>query len=234
MTSIPCPLCDHSTVAHYHTDKKRDYLQCQRCELVFVPPAFHLSSENEKAEYDKHDNQLDDPGYLKFLSRIAKPIISQTVGPEYSDTFGSGQVSNFASKASQIQLLDFGCGPGPALASEFDRLGFEVSLYDIYYQNDATVLDKQYDVVVSTEVVEHFNSPKASIEQLVKLVKPGGLLAIMTKLVINPERFSQWHYKNDPTHISFFSQATFEYLANQYQLNVSFVGNDVILLNKAK
>ncbi len=54
----------------------------------------------------------------------------------------------------------------------------------------------------------------------------------MTKLVIDADAFKSWHYKNDPTHVSFFSRETFRFLAERDGLDVDFVGNDVILLRK--
>jgi len=54
----------------------------------------------------------------------------------------------------------------------------------------------------------------------------------MTKQVIDLEAFACWHYKYDPTHVTFFSRATFRYLAERDKLELEFIGNDVILLRK--
>lgn len=237
MTKQPqhtCPLCDHLEVAHFYKDKRRDYFQCQQCKLVFVPKPFHLNSENEKAEYDKHDNQLEDIGYLSFLSRVAKPVITKLSNADIAECFANNNrtTDDFYNSLAEIEGLDFGCGPGPALATELSRLGFKMSLYDIYYHDDKSNLNRQYDFVTCTEVVEHFNEPATGIKQLFNLVKPGGMLAIMTKLVINQQRFKHWHYKNDPTHISFFSEDTFSYIAQHYNLELEFTDQDVILLKK--
>jgi hypothetical protein len=54
----------------------------------------------------------------------------------------------------------------------------------------------------------------------------------MTKLVQDYEAFARWHYKNDDTHICFFSRSTFEWLADQWQAELTFAGKDVILFYK--
>lgn len=205
-----CPLCQHSEVADYHQDKKRSYLQCTSCSLVFVPEAFHLTKQLEKAEYDKHENDVNDQGYINFLARLINPMLEKV--------------------AVKSTGLDMGCGPGPALAQQFERLGHKMSIYDLYYFDDKTVLQQKYDFVTCTEVIEHIAKPKTFIEQLLNLLKPGAPLGLMTKLVINPERFANWHYKNDPTHICFYSRETFNFLALEYRLNVEFVGQDVIII----
>jgi len=56
------------------------------------------------------------------------------------------------------------------------------------------------------------------------------LLGIMTKLALDREAFACWHYKNDRTHVSFFSRETFTWLAAEWNAELAFVGNDVILL----
>ncbi|NVK23351.1 MAG: class I SAM-dependent methyltransferase [Gammaproteobacteria bacterium] len=212
-----CPLCSSHEVVEYHQDKKRPYLQCQRCDLVFVPKRHHLSQQLEKAEYDKHENDLNDEGYLTFLSRASAPLLDYLSNLPDNDIMG----------------LDFGCGPAPALAKVLTKNGFYTSIYDPYYFPDESALKQEYDFVCCTEVVEHFNNPQQGFDTLIDLLKPSGVLVIMTKLVIDDERFKNWHYKNDPTHISFFSEKTFEYIADKYQLTLQKVDKDVLFLHKS-
>jgi len=204
-----CPLCLSEKVVDYHQDKKRPYLQCNHCELVFVPSTHHLSKELEKAEYDKHENLIEDEGYLKFLSRMATPIIERV--------------------ESTAMGVDIGCGPTPELAHLMAQSGLQQKVYDPYYHPDTKVLSAKYDFVTCTEVIEHVSDAKGFIEQLISLCKDTALIGIMTKLVIDKERFSMWHYKNDPTHICFYSDATFNYIAKNYGLSIEKVATDVTL-----
>ena len=216
MQNTPCPLCqaDVNTSAIYFQDKKRPYHQCHRCALVFVPSRYHLTQQAEKEEYDKHQNELEDEGYLRFLSRLYLTLNNRL--------------------APNSEGLDFGCGPGPALAHKLSQLGYPTAKYDLYYFPDKRVLEKQYDFVTCTEVVEHLAHPMLQIEQMLECLKPGGTLALMTKLVIDQQRFATWHYKNDPTHISFFSRETFEYIASELRLTVEFIAADVIFISKVQ
>lgn len=68
-----CPLCQNQRTHHYFEDKRREYLQCEQCSLVFVNPDQRLDAESEKAHYDLHENNPDDLGYRRFLSRITDP-----------------------------------------------------------------------------------------------------------------------------------------------------------------
>ncbi|WCE29782.1 class I SAM-dependent methyltransferase [Vibrio sp. SCSIO 43137] len=209
---LVCPLCKHSHIRPYHQDKRRHYLQCSRCELVFVPEDERLAAEAEKAIYDQHENDPNDQGYRRFLSRFASPLLER-LEPESTG-------------------LDFGCGPGPTLSLMLEEAGHRTELYDLFYYPDNGVLESRYDFVTATEVIEHLYTPDRVWQQWLNLVKPGGWLGIMTKLVKDVEAFSGWHYKNDQTHVCFYSQATFRYLAGRDKLELEFIGNDVILLRK--
>ena len=98
-------------------------MQCQRCRLVFVPRPYHLSAALEKAEYDKHRNTIDDAGYRKFLNRLAQPLIARL--PAHS------------------RGLDFGCGPGPALAEMLRSAGFEIVRTGYVWQTFENISGRQ-------------------------------------------------------------------------------------------
>ncbi|MEE2025006.1 class I SAM-dependent methyltransferase [Alkalimonas mucilaginosa] len=219
MNTVPplCPLCQSNQTHRYHTEQRakvlpRDYLRCGNCALVFVPAVFHLDAAAEKAVYDQHQNLPDDAGYRKFLGRVFEPL-QQRLQPGAAG-------------------LDFGCGPGPTLALMFAEAGFHCANYDLYYCHQPEHLSRQYDYIVSTEVVEHLSAPGQVLCQLIGLLKPGGWLGLMTKRLTTDAAFANWHYTLDPTHISFFADDSFRWLAARYQLDLEFCGPDVVLLQK--
>ena len=52
----------------------------------------------------------------------------------------------------------------------------------------------------------------------------------MTKLALDRDAFFGWHYKDDPTHIAFYSRETFEYLSGFWSAGLEIIGNDVIVM----
>ena len=207
---LNCPLCDHIETPLFWQDARRRYHRCDRCRLIFVDPDCRLNAAAEKAEYDLHENRPDDMGYRRFLARVADPLMTRLQA-------GS-------------RGLDFGCGPGPALAAMLSEAGFATTTYDPYYAHYPDRLQQRYDFVCCTEAIEHFYRPGREWQQLLTLLRPGGWLAIMTKLARDQAAFANWHYKQDPTHVSFFSRETFLWLAARDGLGIEFIGADVILL----
>ncbi len=210
---IHCPLCMAVEITAYFSDSDRSYLCCSTCGLVFVPPDEYVSRCAEKAEYELHHNDIDDLGYRKFLSRLMSPLVERLPPGAHG--------------------LDFGCGPGPALAHMLRDIGFEVSLYDSFFVPDEGPLDAEYDFICATEVVEHLHRPAQELERLWSLLRPGGWMGVMTKLVLDRTAFARWHYKNDPTHVCFFSVDTWRWWARNHDASMEIIGADVILLQRA-
>lgn len=202
-----CPLCRSPDTDGFFQDRQRDYLRCRHCRLVFVPPHQHLTEEAEKAVYDYHQNDVENAGYRQFLSRLATPLSRRLPTP------ASG--------------LDYGCGPGPLLAKMLREQGHTMHTFDPYYANRPEILQNKFDFVTCTEVIEHFRQPGQEFNLLFGLLKPGGYLGIMTKLVIDADAFSRWHYKNDMTHIGFFSADTLQWLASSHGCRLEIIGKDV-------
>jgi len=208
-----CPLCQASDGELFYQDS-RDYFRCSICSLVFLPPRQFLPPEQEKAVYDLHENSADDPGYRRFLRRLFEPV-SQLLAPNSTG-------------------LDFGSGPGPTLSVMFEEAGHTMRIYDPYYAPDAEWLQQQYDFITASEVVEHLHQPREEIDRLWSCLKPNGVFGIMTKRVLDRYAFSRWHYKNDSTHVCFFSTETFMWLADYWGAELTVVGKDVVVFRKVR
>ncbi|KFN20187.1 class I SAM-dependent methyltransferase [Aeromonas bestiarum] len=211
MTPLSCPLCC-ATDAYGLPVAGKLYHRCRACELVWLDAAEHLDPEREKAVYDGHDNQVDDPRYRSFLMRAFGEVLSRLPPP------ASG--------------LDFGCGPGPALIAMGREAGYQMVGYDKFYADFPELLMRQYDFITSTEVIEHIATPRAVLEMLWGCLKPGGILVLQTQRVLGDERFKSWRYRHDPTHIVFFAEDSFRALAARWQAQVEFPHADVAVITK--
>lgn len=192
----------------------RDYWRCGICEARFLDPRQHPSPETEHAHYLRHENDPDDPGYRRFLSKLADPLLARL--------------------AAGSRGLDYGCGPGPALAAMLREAGHDVALYDPFFYPDAGPLERQYDFVACTEAAEHFHRPATEFARLAGLVRPGGWLAIMTCFQTEDARFAGWHYRKDPTHVVFYREATMRHLAAGMGWACDIPAKDVALMQKPK
>lgn len=154
-----------------------------------------------------------------------------------------------------LRVLDVGCGKGD-IANDFARLGCHVVGVDLSPTGiemarkeypkirfevlgaDESVLqnlnEEPFDVVISTEVVEHLYSPRPFIKGCYSALRPGGRVLISTpyhgyakNVAIALAGKMDKHYTAlwDGGHIKFWSRATLGKLMTEAGLtNIQFAG----------
>ena len=211
MTRQACPLC-RSDAEYFLTADAKDYFRCPTCALRFVDPATYPNAKAEFAHYLHHENEVDDHRYRAFLSRLADPML------EVLPPTASG--------------IDYGCGLGPALAAMLCEAGYDMATYDPFFAPDPEPLSRNYDFITCTEVAEHFHDPAAEFDRLDAMLRPGGVLGVMTCFQTDDARFEGWHYRKDTTHVVFYREETFRWIALKFSWNVRFPRKDVAILFK--
>lgn len=209
-----CRLCAGTTVLFYEADRpfSAKYYHCPQCDLVQLDEKSILDGEEEAAQYNLHQNDKKEPGYVEFLGRCLDPTIKYL--------------------APGMSGLDFGCGPYPMLAELMSERGFPMDHYDPYFYPDATKLKRSYDFVTATEVIEHFNEPAIAWKELTAKARKGGIISVMTSLRYERVDFPGWHYRRDATHVSFYSPATMEWIAKAFDLEVLEMPKNVAIYRK--
>lgn len=190
-----CPLCDTPDAAHHYADAGREYRRCDTCALVFLRPDQRPDASAESARYRLHENELDDPGYLQHLRQLADPMSARL--------------------RAGARGLDFGCGPSLALAEIFRARGFPTLSYDPLFHPESSVLEEAYDFITCSEVLEHVHAPAQLFARLDRLLRPGGVLGVMTRLT-DDVTFGTWWYRRDVTHVCFYAAATMDWIGRQH------------------
>jgi len=181
------------------------YYHCPGCDLIFIDELFIPDSEQEKKRYCLHQNNHEHAGYVKMLNSF----IDAAVKPH---------------KSIIKNGLDFGCGPVPVLSDLLSDMGIQMDIYDPYFYNKVNLKGKKYDLITSTEVFEHLRNPGPVVGFLETLLNTGGLLSIMTQFHGNCD-FKSWWYRQDPTHICFYSHKTCRWIARHFPLKILFINN---------
>ena len=112
---MSCPLCKHDS-GYFGTYQGRIYNICTFCASVFLDPSDLPSAKAEKKRYDKHENSLDNKGYLQFLEPLRNAVVKN--------------------ESATLTGLDYGCGPNPVLSKLLKKEGLTVKQYDIYYHKE--------------------------------------------------------------------------------------------------
>lgn len=202
-----CPLC-RSDSELFDREKFRSYFQCRVCSLVFVPRSEILTHAQEKERYEAHENS--GPGYETYLNQIISSI-----KPHLTD---------------EMKGLDFGSGSSTYLSKTLKN----TKAYDVYFHPDKSLLEKRYEFVIMSEVIEHLRDLEEEMRLIKTILKPGSLLFVKTKF-LPEEDFSNWFYKRDRTHVQFFNQKSFRKLSELFGFSGhQEIGEDLYLFTNER
>lgn len=169
-------------------------------------------SSSEKARYETHNNDVEDPRYRAFVSPIVEAVA--TGWP------------------TSAKGLDFGAGTGPVISVMLGEKGYDMQLYDPFFHPSVEPLRDKYHFIACCEVIEHFHDPAAEFQRLHDLLLPGGTLYCMTDILTEEVNFSSWYYTNDPTHVIFYRPETFEWIAKRYGFAAPEIDGRLIALRR--
>ncbi|MGM0568144.1 MAG: class I SAM-dependent methyltransferase [Elusimicrobiota bacterium] len=172
------------------------YYKCAGCFSAFLDPAYYLSKHKEKARYDTHNNDPFDSGYKNFVM----PIVSEIK-------------KKFSAKDPG---LDFGCGSGAPISAMLSEEGYKIHRYDPFFVNNKRLLKNSYDYIACCEVIEHFHNPADEFNLLRKMLNKNGGLFCKTEIFSGDVDFEKWYYKNDPTHVFFYSREAFKFICEHF------------------
>ena len=209
---MPCPLCCNTRIKEYCKHAGILFLTCPTCELVFKDPSHFPSREKEKERYLLHENDVDDKNYQRFVAPVVNSILE--------------------SESIKARGLDFGAGSGPVITKLLRDKSYSINLYDPFFYPDKKTLSSEYDFIVCCEVMEHFHNPSNEFDLLQKLLFPGGRLYCMTELLPEKEDFEAWYYKNDPTHVVFYSEKNLNWIKSNLGFTKIVVYGRLVIFTK--
>lgn len=210
-SNLCCPFCKNTELEEYeeYKDAARRFFRCKNCESVFAHPKCFLNAQEQRERYLLHRNNLEPAskksGYRGFLARFADAALA------------------YANKLVKVtSIFDYGSGPEPALVHLLEEYKttnrlpntVEIRGWDPFFAPDTAFFKNGADLVLCLEVAEHFENPTEGFKGLARAARIGGIVALQTLLVPqNYAEFKNWWYKEDTTHVSFYSLQALEICA---------------------
>lgn len=187
------------------------FSHCGSCSTIWREVL--LSEDEERSRYLLHDNSAQNSGYLMYLKKFLKDCVLPHV-PE------------------KAAVLDFGSGPEPVLSGLLREHGFQVSSYDPFFLPDTDYRLKLFDAVILLEVAEHLHDPLAVLRELKGVLAPRGCIIIHTRMIdgMSMKEFSSWWYKEDLTHVVFYSTESATALADALDMDFLQPSENLFLL----
>ena len=215
LKTMECRLCANPETEQWTDNKEKTYHYCCKCGLIQLDKAHLLSPTEEKERYLRHNNTPENKGYTTYLNDFIDTAVIPSVKP-------GGEI------------LDFGSGPVPALSKLLTARGFPTISFDPFFTDNTDWKNKSFDAIVAVEVFEHLHHPEIIIPRIRKTLKTDGYLIIRTLLHDEDHKsFMKWWYREDGTHVSFYSGKTIEYICSRWNFILRQIeGNCKITLKK--
>lgn len=222
---IKCRLCDSGKIKIRNIFVNFTLGACETCGFVEIlerpeeKEFFTMYDDNffKRGKYKK--NKAEEEENLRRLSLLKK---------------------NGLKNGSRV--LDAGCATGEyikLIKDQYEVWGIDISEFainearinnpDIADRIKLGMLEDQdfpvgfFDCVVLWDVLEHLWDPVETMKKIVKILKPGGIVAISTPNIgaITPRIMGKhWHFMTIPEHLCFFDRNTIELLYKKVGLSL--------------
>jgi len=213
-----CPVCGKKNSKKYRVTSKYKLASCEYCGMIWDSS----TPQNLIAQYNEqyYTNENPKGGYANYFDGM---VVNKK-------TF-SDRLKKIEKRIGKGKLLDVGCALGDCL-EEAKRLGWkdaeglEVSKYAYNFakkrglkvKNSAlkrsTYSKETFDVVLYQDVLEHIADPVDELKKVLKLLKPGGFIYLVTPDVggwWSKLLGSLWYHYKPIEHVVYFTQRTMRF-----------------------
>ncbi len=157
-------------------------VQCRKCSMIYS--LFHLDDEYEAFVYNHIIDAERSAAKKLTISKRIKDLKKWIYLLSIIEKTKPGEID--------LKVLDYGCGFGTLLlvarGPGVQVVGFDVTDWKVEWarQQGLTIYTSSsdlknhapFDILISTDVLEHLHSPRAVLAEMTSLLKPGGIALI--------------------------------------------------------
>ena len=226
-----CPVCGSIQTNPYGRRKQWPLSKCSNCHSVYrtvFPTGDELQEIYGSNYYDSWNIEADTDAFWQMKVRNCTSYLMA--------------IERYAAGQEERTLLDVGCAHGFMLDAAVTRgyapSGLEISPagdvarkrgFNVVTSNleDDPFPPESFDVVTMIDVIEHLSDPRGAIQSVWKMLKPGGLIFVVTPDIASVAarilRGAWPHYL--PEHLIYYSSSSLKKLFDMTNMNVVELGS---------
>ena len=202
-----CLVCNSPKIYSLRGYESHDLSKCSDCGFVFMRRIPTISELEDYYSVYAYENEKEMPEPTKIsLERLVK---------------------GFNSYRQNNRILDVGCGEGWILeiakkdgwdvyGTEYSTRAIEIceakgiKMYKGVLRPEEMQIN-EFDVIVSSETIEHINNPREDFSNICKLLRKGGLLYLTTPNFNSYLRYwlkEKYNVIGYPGHLSYYTKTT--------------------------
>ena len=180
--SILCPVCGDKRKKRIHRNPPVNVVRCLRCNTIYLNPRFvnsqqHYWDSNLEYVSKKYAKTLENiqnhPRYLNY-QEIVQSLNQLKPSGRFLDV--GAHIGNVLYLARELGYETYGVEPSLSMvtvARDFRKLTIFHGFLD-----EAHYPDQFFDIITLIDVLEHVETPKILLQELHRILKPGGILFI--------------------------------------------------------
>jgi 2-polyprenyl-3-methyl-5-hydroxy-6-metoxy-1,4-benzoquinol methylase len=219
-TTVSCTLCGSSTIVEREWRGQFRYGQCTSCSLAFVlnPPSEELTEEqynqgvSSKLAYYRLAAAADARSFdrlLRLVERYRRPASILDVGCNIGTFVRAAQARGWSATGVDLNRE----------AIEYGRSRFGLRLLTLEQLESEP--DVRFDVIHSSDTVEHFTDPVGVMRYYAARLKPDGLLAVSTPNY--DSRLCKIFQLKPTEHLFLFNQQSLSHMLRSIGLTVEAI-----------
>jgi ubiquinone/menaquinone biosynthesis C-methylase UbiE len=213
------------------TGESFDLHRCQSCSFLFTNPRPSVSEIGPYYQSDRYVSHAGDKGNFSFMYKVYDVVRDYSINQK---------LRLIKSYHKTGKMMDLGCGLGYFLDgvvkdNTFDVLGVDISQEAIdyvknkfgYNVKNETELDSMdahsFDAITQWHVLEHVHMLNERMQQLKRLLKPGGtmFIAVPNSNSWDAKKYKEfWDGYDVPRHLYHFNQKSFNLLMEKHGFKV--------------
>lgn len=244
MSRVNCTICGNSNISAIYKDYPGyvkgyyfDIYTCSVCNTNFISSEnIHLNIYETIYSYE---NLIGYDRYKFYADKVKKVNNPLKLLADFESTYYS--VFKCLKKETPNSVLEVGCGLGYltyALNKQgINTIGIDISSNAInfaksnygsgYFNLDITnfrnIINKKFDLIVATELIEHLREPVAFINECLGLLNENGKILLTTPNKDFSTQNAIWQTDLPPVHTVWLSSKSFQFIADKLGLDVAYV-----------
>lgn len=199
-----CPSCKSEDAKAVGEKNGFKLFVCHKCETLFTD---RIPEFAEAENYDEYysDENLETPQFIyKRLEELFSDFSEYRQTDRWLDIgFGAGTILNVA---KNLKWNIVGLEVSKPAVEKAREMGFDVFHGTL---EDAKYPDNYFDIITASEIIEHLNNPQPFLNEIVRILRPGGLFWATTPSAkgLSYRLLSvNWTTVSPPEHIQLFSK----------------------------
>ncbi|HDQ14819.1 MAG TPA: class I SAM-dependent methyltransferase [Sediminispirochaeta sp.] len=184
---VDCPVCGRTESRVHWNIEACTFSRCRRCGALFQNPQpqteelhlrydeayFHYERENEEDYFELARKGLED---VDFFTQVEPELFESRKEPRILDVgCATGRLLEYMKGRGWREKGVEVCVPSAEYARK--RRGLDVLAQSVESLDGA---EATFSVVHAAHLIEHLNDPRAFVQRMYRLLKPGGYLILTT------------------------------------------------------